>query len=73
MFYPVRNQIAGHEYLCCKLTLDPRLGSAAAAFQAWMYGGFTPASGFFATFTSLTMIGSFTPVIALSGHLSPLW
>lgn len=37
-------------------------GSAAAGFQAWMYGGFTPAAGVFATLTSLGMLGYLVPL-----------
>ncbi|KAK3614089.1 hypothetical protein LTR56_027488 [Elasticomyces elasticus] len=36
--------------------------SIAAAFQAWMYGAFTPAAGIFATLTSLGMLGLLMPV-----------
>ncbi|OOQ91134.1 hypothetical protein PEBR_01075 [Penicillium brasilianum] len=36
-------------------------GSAAAAFQSWMYGGFTPAGGLFATLTSTAMVGLLIP------------
>ncbi|KAJ6034992.1 hypothetical protein N7499_002210 [Penicillium canescens] len=36
-------------------------GSLAAAFQSFMYGGFTPASGIFATLTSMAMIGTLMP------------
>jgi hypothetical protein len=36
-------------------------GSTAAGFQAWMYGGFTPAAGIFATLTSLGMLGLMMP------------
>ncbi|KAK3046449.1 hypothetical protein LTR09_012088 [Extremus antarcticus] len=36
-------------------------GSTAAAFQAWMYGGFTPGAGIFATLTSLGMLGLMMP------------
>merc|ERR1712230_92801 len=31
-------------------------GSLAAAFQSWMYGGFTPAAGIFATLTSVAVL-----------------
>ena len=34
----------------------------AAAFQAWAYGGFTPAGGIFATLTSMGMLGYLVPV-----------
>ncbi|KAK0639680.1 hypothetical protein B0T16DRAFT_463327 [Cercophora newfieldiana] len=37
-------------------------GSFAAAFQSYMYGGFTPAGGIFATMTSMAMLGVFLPV-----------
>ncbi|KAF7198387.1 hypothetical protein HII31_00126 [Pseudocercospora fuligena] len=40
-------------------------GSAAAAFQSWAYGGFTPAGGIFATLTSLAMLGYLVPPVAL--------
>ncbi|EME83812.1 uncharacterized protein MYCFIDRAFT_135172 [Pseudocercospora fijiensis CIRAD86] len=40
-------------------------GSAAAAFQSWAYGGFTPAGGIFATLTSLAMLGCLVPPVAL--------
>ena len=36
----------------------------AAAFQAYMYGGFTPAAGVFATLTSLGMLGWANPLFA---------
>ncbi|KAK3898224.1 hypothetical protein C8A05DRAFT_38196 [Staphylotrichum tortipilum] len=36
-------------------------GSLAAAFQAFMYGGFTPAGGIFATLTSMGMLGALMP------------
>ena len=36
--------------------------SFAAAFQSWMYGGFTPAAGIFATLTSVGMLDFATPV-----------
>ncbi|KAI9660448.1 MAG: hypothetical protein M1821_009798 [Bathelium mastoideum] len=42
-------------------------GSAAAAFQGWMYGAFTPAGGIFATLTSVAMLGTLMPAAALSG------
>ena len=38
------------------------IGSLAAAFQSWMYGGFTPAAGVFATLTSVGMLGFATPI-----------
>ena len=34
------------------------LASLAAAFQSFMYGGFTPAGGIFATLTSMAMLGT---------------
>ena len=37
--------------------LPYELGSLAAGFQSFMYGGFTPAGGIFATLTSLAMLG----------------
>ncbi|KAH8671404.1 hypothetical protein BX600DRAFT_548387 [Xylariales sp. PMI_506] len=40
-------------------------GSFAAAFQSYMYGGFTPAGGLFATITSLAMLGTLLPLGAL--------
>ncbi|KAF2260578.1 hypothetical protein CC78DRAFT_555535 [Lojkania enalia] len=33
-------------------------GSAAAVFQSFMYGAFTPAGGIFATLTSMAMLGT---------------
>lgn len=44
-------------------------GTGAAAFQAWCYGGFTPAAGIFATLTSLAMLGLFVPAAAVIGAL----
>ncbi|PGH11356.1 hypothetical protein AJ80_07147 [Polytolypa hystricis UAMH7299] len=38
-------------------------GSLAAAFQSWMYGGFTPAGGLFATCTSIAMLGLVMPAV----------
>ncbi|RYP21422.1 hypothetical protein DL767_009275 [Monosporascus sp. MG133] len=40
-------------------------GSLAAAFQSYMYGGFTPAGGLFATLTSLGMLGFFAPAVTV--------
>lgn len=40
-------------------------GTAAAAFQAFMYGGFTPAGGLFATLTSMAMVGTLMPAVLL--------
>ncbi|CRL29541.1 unnamed protein product [Penicillium camemberti] len=37
-------------------------GSLAAAFQSFMYGGFTPAGGIFATLTSMAMLGTLMPL-----------
>ena len=37
-------------------------GTAAAAFQSWAYGGFTPAGGIFATLTSMAMLGFLMPL-----------
>ena len=45
------------------------LGSVAAAFQGWMYGGFTPAAGMFATLTSMAMLGILQPVIVFFSAL----
>lgn len=45
------------------------LGSLAAAFQGWMYGGFTPAAGVFATLTSMAMLGILQPFIVLLSAL----
>ncbi|KAK6522622.1 hypothetical protein TWF281_002059 [Arthrobotrys megalospora] len=46
-------------------------GSLAAAFQGWMYGGFTPAAGIFATLTSLGMLGMLVPaVVAVSATVA---
>jgi hypothetical protein len=45
-------------------------GSLAAAFQAWMYGGFTPAAGIFATMTSLAMLGLLAPFAAIAGAMA---
>ncbi|KAF8602219.1 hypothetical protein BDV93DRAFT_218142 [Ceratobasidium sp. AG-I] len=42
-------------------------GSAAALFQATIYGAFTPAGGFFATMTSLAMTGAIKVIAALAG------
>ncbi|KAG0647315.1 hypothetical protein D0Z07_6907 [Hyphodiscus hymeniophilus] len=44
-------------------------GSLAAAFQSWMYGGFTPAAGIFATLTSVGMLGFATPVFTAAAVL----
>ncbi|KAJ5380023.1 uncharacterized protein N7496_002451 [Penicillium cataractarum] len=44
-----------------KLIRFETTGSAAAAFQSWMYGGFTPAGGIFATLTSTAMVGLLIP------------
>ncbi len=40
-------------------------GSLAAAFQSFMYAGFTPAGGVFATLTSMAMLGSLMPVAVI--------
>jgi hypothetical protein len=45
------------------------IGSLAAAFQSWMYGGFTPAAGIFATLTSVGMLGLAMPVFAVPAAL----
>lgn len=39
-------------------------GSAAAVFQAFAYGAFTPAGGIFATLTCLGMTGMLIPLTA---------
>lgn len=44
-------------------------GTLAAAFQSWMYGGFTPAGGLFAVFTSMGMLGILMPAAALLAAL----
>lgn len=41
-------------------------GSLAAIFQSWAYGGFTPAGSLFAVFTSMAMLGTLNPLIALA-------
>lgn len=41
------------------------IGSAAAAFQSLMYGGFTPAGGIFATLTSMAMVGLLMPALLI--------
>lgn len=47
------------------------IGSLAAGFQSWMYGGFTPAAGIFATLTSLGMLGCFMPAaVALAACIA---
>ncbi len=40
-------------------------GSLAAGFQAYMYGGFTPAGGIFATLTSMAMLGLLMPAVVI--------
>lgn len=40
-------------------------GTLAAAFQSYMYGGFTPAGGVFATLTSIAMLGTMMPLAAI--------
>lgn len=40
-------------------------GSLAAAFQSFMYGGFTPAGGIFATLTSMAMLGTLMWIAAV--------
>lgn len=44
-------------------------GTLAAAFQSWMYGGFTPAGGIFATLTSMAMLGTMMPMAAVVASL----
>jgi hypothetical protein len=55
--YPLTRRIVTGPY---KLTRST--GSAAAYFQSWMYGGFTPAGGIFATLTSMAMLGTLMPL-----------
>jgi hypothetical protein len=38
------------------------IGTLAAAFQSFAYGGFTPAGGIFATLTSMGMLGALMPL-----------
>ncbi|KAH8700431.1 hypothetical protein BGW36DRAFT_374121 [Talaromyces proteolyticus] len=46
-------------------------GSIAAGFQSFMYGGFTPAGGIFATLTSMAMLGTFMlPVVIFASVLA---
>lgn len=45
--------------------LSDTLGTLAAAFQSYMYGGFTPAGGIFATLTSMAMLGTMMPLALL--------
>ena len=42
------------------------LGTLAAGFQSWAYGGFTPPAGLFATLTSLAMTSALGPPVALA-------
>ena len=37
----------------------------AAGFQSYMYGGFTPAGGIFATLTSMAMLGALVPMLLI--------
>jgi hypothetical protein len=46
------------------------LGSLAAAFQGWMYGGFTPAAGVVATLTSMATLGVLQPFVVLFSAFS---
>jgi hypothetical protein len=57
--YPTRN----HRVVNCA-NLFVSIGSLAAAFQAFMYGGFTPAGGIFATLTSMAMLGTLARPVA---------
>ena len=41
-------------------------GSLAAAFQSFMYAGFTPAGGIFATLTSMGMLGALMPAAVIT-------
>jgi len=38
----------------------------AAGFQSYMYGGFTPAGGIFATLTSMAMLGALVPMLLVA-------
>ncbi|KAI2637536.1 hypothetical protein GGS21DRAFT_483911 [Xylaria nigripes] len=40
-------------------------GMLAPAFQSYMYGGFTPAGGIFATLTSMAMLGVLMPSVVV--------
>ncbi|KLU87072.1 hypothetical protein MAPG_06077 [Magnaporthiopsis poae ATCC 64411] len=40
-------------------------GSVAAMFQSWAYGAFTPAGSLFAICTSMAMLGTLNPAIAV--------
>lgn len=50
-------------------TLTFSIGSLAAAFQSFMYGGLTPASGIFATLTSMAMLGILMPVASIAASI----
>ncbi|KAK3294640.1 uncharacterized protein B0H64DRAFT_191615 [Chaetomium fimeti] len=41
-------------------------GSIAAGFQSFMYAGFTPAAGIFATLTSMGMLGVLMPAVVIA-------
>ncbi len=63
--------------LDCGITItaaaDIGLGTLAAAFQAWAYGGFTPAGGIFATLTSMAMLGILMPLqVGLAAGLADI-
>ncbi|KAF4507693.1 hypothetical protein G6O67_004165 [Ophiocordyceps sinensis] len=45
------------------------IGTLAASFQSFMYGGFTPAGGIFATLTSMAMRGCLMPAVAILAAL----
>ncbi|WQF87961.1 Putative IFI6/IFI27-like domain superfamily protein [Colletotrichum destructivum] len=48
-------------------------GTLAAAFQSSMYSGFTPASGLFATLTSMGMLGIMMPwAVGIAGLVATL-
>lgn len=49
-------------FLLGRMTHSYTKGTLAAAFQSYMYGGFTPAGGIFATLTSLGMLGVLMPL-----------
>lgn len=40
-------------------------GSLAASWQSYVYAGFTPAGGIFATLTSIAMLGLLIPVVVI--------
>ncbi|KAK0746916.1 hypothetical protein B0T18DRAFT_163200 [Schizothecium vesticola] len=55
-------------FICLGVGFGPKGiigGSLAAAFQSYMYGGFTPAGGIFATLTSMAMLGVLIPPLVV--------